>query len=994
MAIDPKLLVIKPVSELETVINPTTGEVLYYDGSNDLKKTSVESFFQMLNTFAKPLKTTDSAPTVIGWYKPTDAGTYDNAGGLVAQEGYDTLFYYNGTTWTRTQTKMPESVGFSEDVFNETAEQYNTYSLLSRDLSAVDMPNEIAAGAGSSIFTVLFSESNTVTKLRVKVANDGIGNFSYRRSGTITPLISNIPLVSGWNDVELNFQSLAGDYIGYNTATSTSRLYFADNTGGNYYVATGQAYNGNIALEVYQTSIKANTFEDLVSLDLTSLGGAKIGTDAFNSMNNISKPKIREIDYGVISAFNSTDWLDLMGNNKLSVSSGAISGNIKHNAYAWSFAFTVNMPAMYSSSKTIATLNLGSYTFTVTAGGVGISGSLNNTSNGITYNYGNKKLKIEIIADAYFLNLFVNGSRIGFMNVGNKATQLNFALNASDSKVFDDVVIWDRDISQERALQWAVDGDPFVLKGIQDRLYPAIGIHVSNHFLEGNPYFDVPAEQTIVEFKGKFFMYFTAAKSTPSAFIESGVAVAVSNRVDGGYMMFTNDVVIGGDRNKAGVTRAMASWAGVIGDFIYVFAAMDYTASSAGGKIFKSSDGLNFTQVGNILSSSTIPYFANVGIYPVKQSNNYYYGVVEGKPGSTWALYLIRSLNIESGWEVVQTLPTLAVNANGMYGGGDLMKSSTGDRWMIIYHSAYELNGNAPTALFYAESAELEPKNWVKKGKILDINDELNYYSAFNCDQVATPQIIETNGKTYISEVLAQNAPDLHCQIRVLEFDGNKEELFGLVPLEYGFKSPYINPNASTFTKVIASGTSITNGVGSDGSTGITESNTWRALVKKSLDNNLGRTITVVNGGVNGQNTTGMKTNLPALLTGNTGQIVILEGAINDAQTAGVGLPTATSSTNLSDMIDLVVASGNIPILTTPMPIDMSVSAVSAAYTLQKRADLATAVRSLASSKGVDLVDLDILANNNLGLLVDGLHPNPNGYLFIANSISSKLMKL
>lgn len=992
MAIDPKLLVVKPVSELETVVNPTTGQVLYYDGSNNLKKTSVESFFQMLNTFAIPLSTTDPSPTVVGWYKPTNAGTYANAGGLVAQESYDTLFYYNGTIWTRTQTKMPESIGFSEEVFNETADKYNTFGLLSRDLSSVSMPNEIALGAGSSIFTVLFTEDNKISKLRVKVANDGIGNFSYKRAGSILPLISSVPLFTGWNDILVNFDSLAGDYIGYNTATSTSKLYFGDNTGGNYYVANGAVYNGNIALEVYQTDIEANRFEDLVKMNISDSQSSKLATNVFNSNNLISNPKLRDLDYGVVSAFNSSDWKDLLGNNTLSVKPNSISGNFKYNAYAWSFAFTVNMPAMYSSSKTIATLNLGSYNVEIYAGGSGIGVTSDLVPNGITYNYGNKKLKIEIIADAYFLNVLVNGIRIGFMNIGNKSTQFNFVLNSSDSKTFEDVVFWDRDISQERALQWAIDGDPFNLKGIQDKLFPSTGNAISNHFLEGNPYFDVPAEQTIVEFKGKYFMYFTAAKSTPSAFIESGVAVAVSSRVDGGYMMHTNDVVIGGNRNMAGVTRAMASWAGVIGDFVYVFAAMDYTASNAGGKIFKSSDGLNFTQVGNILSSTSIPYFANVGIYPVKQSNNYYYGVVEGKPGSTWALHLIRSLNIESGWEVVQTLPTLAVNNNGMYGGGDLMKSSTGDRWMIIYHSAYELNGNAPTALFYAESTELEPKNWVKKGKILDINDELNYYSAFNCDQVATPQIIETNGKTYISEVLAQNAPDLYCQIRVLEFDGNKEELFGVVPLEYGFKSPYINPNASTFTKVIASGTSITNGVGSDGSTGITEGNTWRALVKKSLDNNLGRTITVVNGGVNGQNTTGMKTNLPALLTGNTGQIVILEGAINDAQTAGVGLPTATSSTNLSDMIDLVVASGNIPILTTPMPIDMSVSGIASAYTLQKRADLDTAIRNLASSKGVDLVDLDVLANNNLGLLVDGLHPNPNGYLFIANAISSKLI--
>ncbi|HAO26737.1 MAG TPA: hypothetical protein DCQ68_01750 [Chryseobacterium indologenes] len=247
-------------------------------------------------------------------------------------------------------------------------------------------------------------------------------------------------------------------------------------------------------------------------------------------------------------------------------------------------------------------------------------------------------------------------------------------------------------------------------------------------------------------------------------------------------MPFTGDAVIGGNRGKAGVKRAMASWAGVVGDYVYVFAAMDYTAAGAGGKIFKSSNGVDFTLVGNFIPSG-IPYLANISIYPEKQSNGYYYGVVEGKPSASWASYLVRSLNFESGWEVVQILPSLAINPNGMYGGPELTRSANNDRWMLFYHSAYELNGNAPTAIFYAESTEIEPKNWTKKGQVLDINDELDFYSAYNVDQVATPQIFEENGKTYLSIVYAQNEPTLHCQIRMFKLDMTKEELVGMVPI-------------------------------------------------------------------------------------------------------------------------------------------------------------------------------------------------------------------
>lgn len=102
MAIDPKLLVIKPVDELTEVTGLQSGSLLFYNGGDNLKRISIDTFNNLSKT-AKPLKPTDITPTQEGLYMPTESGNYTNAGGLIAKVGYETLFFYNGTTWTKTE---------------------------------------------------------------------------------------------------------------------------------------------------------------------------------------------------------------------------------------------------------------------------------------------------------------------------------------------------------------------------------------------------------------------------------------------------------------------------------------------------------------------------------------------------------------------------------------------------------------------------------------------------------------------------------------------------------------------------------------------------------------------------------------------------------------------------------------------------------------------------------------------------------------------------
>ena len=89
---------------IDAVVN---GQTL--NGNVFTKEQTNQMFAEMsVSGLSKPLKPTDATPTEAGWYKPTVSGTYANAGGLVAQSGYDTLFYFDDTTWSKVEVALPK----------------------------------------------------------------------------------------------------------------------------------------------------------------------------------------------------------------------------------------------------------------------------------------------------------------------------------------------------------------------------------------------------------------------------------------------------------------------------------------------------------------------------------------------------------------------------------------------------------------------------------------------------------------------------------------------------------------------------------------------------------------------------------------------------------------------------------------------------------------------------------------------------------------------
>lgn len=119
---------IESINDIATISGLQPGSFLFRkkDDPNTLYQMDAELFYQVLNNFARPIAPSDSGPfTADRWYKPTvsssDPGTtYSNAGNLTAKSGFDTLFWYNGTTWTKTEVQLPQATQYIASFIGST----------------------------------------------------------------------------------------------------------------------------------------------------------------------------------------------------------------------------------------------------------------------------------------------------------------------------------------------------------------------------------------------------------------------------------------------------------------------------------------------------------------------------------------------------------------------------------------------------------------------------------------------------------------------------------------------------------------------------------------------------------------------------------------------------------------------------------------------------------------------------------------------------------
>lgn len=160
--------------------------------------------------------------------------------------------------------------------------------------------------------------------------------------------------------------------------------------------------------------------------------------------------------------------------------------------------------------------------------------------------------------------------------------------------------------------------------------------------------------------------------------------------------------------------------------------------------LYESSDGRNFTEVSRTLANiSGFSTFGNHWIIPEK-INDYYYWYIEGNVAGTWQMKLLRSTQINTGWEVVGTVQGLSGTTGAK--GGPCVYYQNG-KFKMVYHYG-PTSGNLPTYIAYAEA---------------DVNDPL-YFKPFYLpllsithtpfgnltDQFADPELCEIDGKTYL----------------------------------------------------------------------------------------------------------------------------------------------------------------------------------------------------------------------------------------------------
>lgn len=271
--IDPNLLVVKAVSELEEVSVVEPGSLLFYDGGDNLKRINTELFYQLLNNIAKPIDVADAGPfTANRWYKPEvsseDPGTnYPNAGDLKAIEGYDTLFYYDGTDWTKVQNKLP---GLDKDQVFDIIE------------SSKEALQSVVEGGDFSNTNQNFTKANYIKSTDNAYLNNlGIYNLNYENIGTNVEnywfFLNNG--VSPTDDVAQLFAANNGNYVRFEwyiyskdgiepANLEAGRLGVAvQATGGNVLLVGSNSPNG--AVTITQVDPEVFKIEKTVKIDFS-----------------------------------------------------------------------------------------------------------------------------------------------------------------------------------------------------------------------------------------------------------------------------------------------------------------------------------------------------------------------------------------------------------------------------------------------------------------------------------------------------------------------------------------------------------------------------------------------------------------------------------------------------------------------------------------------------------------------------------------------------
>lgn len=304
---------------------------------------------------------------------------------------------------------------------------------------------------------------------------------------------------------------------------------------------------------------------------------------------------------------------------------------------------------------------------------------------------------------------------------------------------------------------------------LRDRFVPLTGLEklLPSAVFDGR---EAVFEPSIINDGDSVKIYFTNTLTLGQA----SVAMATATNVDSDWTIHPTPIAGLGYGGAPSDRQANCSFAFKANGFYYLMATNGYDADGSTGDkqvyLYKSTDGVNFIDLGVIFQNSLIPNsngYGNTSIYP-QLVNGKYEILTESKVNGLYEIHRLNSTSIESGWQYVNKLSGLQVNSVGMYGGP--WHTYFNNKWWVAYH--YSPNQYTPTYLAWAVSDDLETFN-IKESPMFGI-ETTPYGSA--TDQIADPFIVESQGKCFMLAEYNRNNP-FYAQLWLWSFDGEFEQL-------------------------------------------------------------------------------------------------------------------------------------------------------------------------------------------------------------------------
>lgn len=750
MAIDPKLLVIKPVNELESVTGLQAGELLFYDGSNNLKKIDIDTFNNLSKT-AKPLKPTDPTPTVEGLYIPTISGTYANAGGLVAQEGYYTLFFFDGTTWTKSESKFPQA---KKNIVNFSDIPSGDFPLVNVGADKVQVVHN------GTIFQLKDGETADSTDIPSddSLVWASIGGKDENVNNVLKTFLETHPPSEVWEEININqVHYQANSHINQSFGITNNSNYdsggfelsFLQSKGFTKIKVVGDFNNAavlwlcgvNNSTAIYDKKVSGVVSSTEVIIDIQNIyefygvSQLKGNTKFYGNVINDGKPK----EDAVLNFINEkTEPLEVVLKSFLApyeVEWTLLTFPTPGDTELYNKFATSNFGISVSTIHNVGLLKLPfleDYDYIKMEGGMLASG-------GRQWLWRQDLSPTQVFESK--ISGLVNDARIIEINHDTTWDGYGYTRHREETKIWVGKKI-QKPLEDDGVKTAINEAKKAGTKTLKEKVYNG---EIPKE-IQG--FTGLSGEATVLKFKGKTLLYSTEGWLTEIVTVHDYNILdnSVSNRQIVANASTTG--ISGGQTFKC-------SCFFVVDQKVYMVCSVWNLSTNLNYCLMmESSDGRNFTMVSNDIADAASGFkpnlYGNHWIVPEK-INGYYYWFIEGtNSSSVWQMKLMRSQNISSGWELVGSIEGL--NPSGGAKGGPCVYYADG-KFKMVYHYA-PTTTNLPTYLAFAESNINDPLYFTPL--VMPLMDVV--YTPYPItDQVADPELFELDGKTYLICTIVDN---------------------------------------------------------------------------------------------------------------------------------------------------------------------------------------------------------------------------------------------